>query len=151
MATAIRELETIFDNPAKVEDKFLVADGYRTHYLTAGSEAAEPVVLVHGGSCEIGMGLDRWYPSVSPLSRHFRVHAVDEIGHGQSDPPRDLGDLGHTRVRAEHVLAFIEALGVGPVNLVGQSQGGWIAAASPAPASAPRGCPTSATSSSRAR
>jgi pimeloyl-ACP methyl ester carboxylesterase len=29
-------------------------------------------------------------------------------------------------VRAEHVIRFIEALELAPVNLVGQSQGGWI-------------------------
>ncbi|MDQ3923679.1 MAG: alpha/beta hydrolase, partial [Actinomycetota bacterium] len=50
----------------------------------------------------------------------------DEVGHGHTDPPRDLQHLGHVRVRAEHVIAFIDALGVGPVYLLGQSQGGWI-------------------------
>ena len=34
--------------------------------------------------------------------------------------------LGHVRVRAEHVISFIEALDIGPINLAGQSQGGWI-------------------------
>ena len=123
---AERGLETTFDHPEKVREQYITADGYRTHYLEAGDPSAPPLVLVHGGACEIGMGVDRWYPNVLPLAGRFHVFAVDEIGHGYSDPPRDGSKLGHTRYRAEHVRAFIEALGVGPVNLLGQSQGGWI-------------------------
>jgi 2-hydroxy-6-oxonona-2,4-dienedioate hydrolase len=126
MITTAALLETVFDHPERIPDRFIIADGYRTHYLEAGDASAPPLVLVHGSSCEIGMGVDRWYPTVLPLSRQFHVIAVDELGHGQTDPPRNLGDLGHVRVRAEHVIAFLDALGIGPVHLVGQSQGGWI-------------------------
>ncbi len=126
MTTSTRELETIFESPERAPSKFITADSYRTHYVEAGREDAHPLVLVHGSACEIGMGLDRWYPTILPLAEHFRVFAVDELGHGYTDAPRDPKDLAHVRVRAEHVIAFIEALGVGAVHLVGQSQGGWI-------------------------
>jgi pimeloyl-ACP methyl ester carboxylesterase len=119
---------SIFDHPDRVQERFLTADGYRTQYLEAGDSSAPPLVMVHGGACEIGMGTDRWYPNILPLAQTFHVFAVNEIGHGQSDPPRDLSVLSHVRYRAEHVLAFIDALGVGPVYLLGQSQGGWIVA-----------------------
>jgi pimeloyl-ACP methyl ester carboxylesterase len=118
--------ETIYNSPGKLAHKHIIADGYRTHYIEAGSPEAPPLVLVHGAGMEIGLGVDRWYPVVVPLAERFHVFAVDEIGHGDTDPPRDLHDLAHVRVRADHIIAFIDALGVGPVNILGQSQGGWI-------------------------
>ncbi len=121
-------IPTTFDNPDRAVSGYRVADGYRTHYLEAGSPKAAPLVLVHGHSMEVGMGVDRWYPTVLPLAERFHVFAVDEIGHGGSDAPRDRALLGHIRIRAEHVISFIESLGVGTVHLVGQSQGGWIVA-----------------------
>ncbi len=119
-------METLFNSPDKFESKFVTADGYRTHYVEAGDKDADRLLLVHGGSIEVGMGLYRWYPNVIPLSEHFHVFAIDELGHGDTDAPRDLDTLGHVRFRAEHVISFIEALDLGPINLAGQSQGGWI-------------------------
>lgn len=120
--------ETIYDHPDKVQSRFIAVDGYRTHYLTAGRADAKPLVLVHGGNFQTGLASDRWFPNIIPLARHFRIFAVDELGGGDTDPPRDIQNIGHVRVRAEHVLAFIEALNVGPVSLLGQSQGSWISA-----------------------
>jgi 2-hydroxy-6-oxonona-2,4-dienedioate hydrolase len=120
--------ESIYDHPARVQSKYIVAGGYRTHYLEAGDLAGRPVVLIHGANFEFGMGVDRWYPTILPLSRAFRVIAVDELGGGGTDPPARLDDIGDVRVRADHVLAFIETMRISPVHLIGQSQGAWIAA-----------------------
>ena len=121
-------MDTIFNRPDEWTSEFAMADGYRTHYIEAGKDNAEPLLLVHGGSCEVGMGNYRWYPNILPLAKHFHVYAIDEIGHGLTDPPRDLGVLGHVRFRADHVISFIEQLDQGPINIAGQSQGGWIVA-----------------------
>jgi pimeloyl-ACP methyl ester carboxylesterase len=120
------KMETIFNSPGKFASNFTTVNGYKTHYLEAGEKDAGPLLLVHGSSCEIGMGLDRWYPTILPLAGNFHVYAVDELGHGETDSPRNIDDLGHVRVRADHVIDFIDSLNIGPVNLVGQSQGGWI-------------------------
>ena len=120
------ERPTIFNSPDKWNSRFVTADGYRTHYIEAGESNPERVVMCHGGANEIGMGNYRWYPNIVPLGERLHVYAIDELGHGQTDPPRNLDDLGHVRVRAEHVISFIEALDLAPVNLIGQSQGGWI-------------------------
>ena len=93
-----------------------------------GDPAAKPVVLIHGANFEFGMGVDRWYPIILPLAKAFRVIAVDELGGGGTDPPANLDDIGDVRVRADHVLAFIEAMRISPAHLIGQSQGAWIAA-----------------------
>jgi pimeloyl-ACP methyl ester carboxylesterase len=124
----LAQIPNIFDHPERAVSKFITADGYRTHYIEAGDAKAPPVVLVHGHSMDIGMATDRWYPTILPLAEKFHVFAVDELGQGGTDAPRDPAMLGHIRLRAEHVISFIEALKVGPVHLVGQSQGGWIVA-----------------------
>ena len=120
------ETPTLFNSPDKFESKFATADGYRTHYVEAGKDNPESLLLVHGGGIDIGMDLYRWYPVVLPLAEKFHVYAIDELGHGETDPPRDTADLWRPTVRAEHVISFIEAMDLGPVNLVGQSTGGWI-------------------------
>jgi pimeloyl-ACP methyl ester carboxylesterase len=120
------ETPTLFNSPDKFESCFAMADGYRTHYVEAGKDNPESLLLVHGGGIDIGMDLYRWYPVVLPLAEKFHVYAIDELGHGETDPPRDTKNLWRPTVRAEHVISFIEAMGLGPINLVGQSTGGWI-------------------------
>jgi pimeloyl-ACP methyl ester carboxylesterase len=119
-------VETLFNSPDKFKSNFVTVDGYKTHYLEAGRERSDRLLLVHGGACEIGLDCYRWYPNIIPLSKHFHVYAIDELGHGQTDPPRDLTSLANVKVRAEHVIHFIDTLRLGPLHLVGQSQGGWI-------------------------
>ena len=127
-AVSLRDYDTAPLFPAGVTSRFVDVDGYRTHYLEAGAPGAEKVLLLHGAACSIGLGTERWYPTLGPLAKTHHVFAVDELGQGRTDPPRDVGKLGHTRVRAEHVIAFIKTLGLGPVHVIGQSQGCWIAA-----------------------
>ncbi|HEY7645666.1 MAG TPA: alpha/beta hydrolase [Hyphomicrobiales bacterium] len=127
-ATALAEYETRSLFPAQATSRFVTVDGYRTHYLEAGRPGAPKLLLVHGAACSIGLGTERWHPLIGPLSERFHVFAVDELGQGRTEPPRDFRQLGHTRVRAEHVVAFMQTMGFGPIHVVGQSQGCWIAA-----------------------
>jgi pimeloyl-ACP methyl ester carboxylesterase len=120
--------ETIYDHPTLVRSRFATVDGYRTHYLESGAGDGQPLVLLHGANWDFGLGADRWFPTIVPLGRTFRVIAPDQLGGGQTDAPRDLSRIGNLQDRAQHMLDFVEGLGVGPVHLVGQSQGAWIAA-----------------------
>ncbi|NOG50847.1 MAG: alpha/beta fold hydrolase [Chloroflexi bacterium] len=57
----------------------------RTHVLISGPTDAPPVLLIHGA----GMNALAWINQIEPLSRHFRVVAVDLPGQsGLSDPVR---------------------------------------------------------------
>jgi pimeloyl-ACP methyl ester carboxylesterase len=112
---------------ADVQSRFAEVDGYRTHYLEAGAADAPPLVLLHGGAVSIGWGVDRWYPTVTPLAKQFHVFALDELGHGETDAPRDPQKLANTIVRAEHAMAFIDTVVKKPVHLLGQSQGAMMA------------------------
>ena len=104
-----------------IRSHFVQADGVRTHYLESG--AGPPLVLVHGG----GAGADawgNWQPCIERYAPSFRVVALDMPGFGKSEKPDPAGyDYGQSR-RNRHLAAFIEALGAGPVNLIGNSMGG---------------------------
>ena len=76
------ETPTLFNSPDKFESCFAAVDGYRTHYVEAGKDNPDSLLLVHGGGIDIGMDLYRWYPVVLPLAEKFHVFAIDELGHG---------------------------------------------------------------------
>jgi 2-hydroxy-6-oxo-6-(2'-aminophenyl)hexa-2,4-dienoate hydrolase len=101
--------------------RFIQADGLNTHYLEAGE--GPPLVLVHGG----GAGADaigNWQDCIPIFAKTFHVFAVDMVGFGQTDKPSpdvyDYDQVGRNR----HLQAFIEALDLGPVSLIGNSMGG---------------------------
>lgn len=88
-------------------------------YITLGKGPA--LVCVHGTLGDFRV----WSPVMGPLSRHHRVislslrHFFPEHWNGQ----------GTDYTIAQHVadvIAFIEALGPGPVDLMGHSRGGHI-------------------------
>ena len=109
------------ETAAPFASKYVDANGIRTHYLEAGAGVA--LVLIHGG----GAGADSWgnWKDCIPLyAPHFRVIALDMVGFGRSDKP-DPASFAYTQEdRNAHVIAFIEALKLGAVNIVGNSMGG---------------------------
>src|SRR5918994_1063846 len=91
----------------------------RPLHRPAGSDG-EPLLLVHGA----WTGHTTWGLLVGSLARRFRVHAYDRRGHSESGrgaqaPPR--------RRHEDNLAAVIEALGCGPVHLVGSSYGALLA------------------------
>src|SRR5206468_9253724 len=104
----------------------------RVSYLTAGDSAAAPAILLIHGS---GVSAGSWVNQLRGLLTAFRVAAIDLPGHGKSDPiPR-----ASVEEYAETVAKFLEALGSGPVLVVGHSLGGAIAIALAAQRSEERG------------
>ena len=82
-----------------------------------------PIVLLHG---YVGDGPATWRHQLSDLSADFTVVAWDAPGAGQSgDPPEGFGITGY----ADCLAAFIDALGLGAVHVVGLSFGGALALA----------------------
>lgn len=88
-------------------------------YLDRGRRG-ETVVLVHG----VGMRIEAWAPQIDRLAEDFRVIAVDLPGHGQSAPLGAPPQLAHF---VEWFDRTLDALGAGPVNVVGHSMGALIA------------------------
>jgi pimeloyl-ACP methyl ester carboxylesterase len=98
--------------------------GYRTHYVTAGS--GPPVLLIHGGGAGAD-GLGNWYKCMPLYAPHFQVYAYDMVGFGKSDAPDAPGFVYDKHARTEQAIALIEALGKGPVSMIGNSMGAVVA------------------------
>ncbi len=97
------------------------ANGIRTHYVEAGS--GPPLILIHGG----GPGADartNWYGCLPRFARKFRTIAIDMVGFGKTDKPDPASFTYSQDSRTDHVIAFIEAMKLAPVRLVGNSMGG---------------------------
>jgi 2-hydroxy-6-oxonona-2,4-dienedioate hydrolase len=92
--------------------------GFKLHYQEAGRGPV--VVLLHG----LGGDGSRWAPNIGPLSREFRVIALDQIGFGESDKP--LANY-HTGMLSEFLARFLATIGVSKASLVGNSMGASVA------------------------
>ncbi len=104
------------------EDGWLELDGMRFHYTEWGSPTAPPVVMLHG----LNVQCHTWDPIAKELSAEHHVIAMDMRGHGDSDWARS-GYRVHSMARDVHGL--IDALGLGPPDLVGHSAGVRVAIA----------------------
>ena len=105
-----------------IDRRSVVVDGRRVSYLTAGgSAAARAILLIHGSAVSAGY----WINQLCSLGDAFQVAAIDLPGHGKSDPIPQAS----VEAYAETVGKFLEALGMGPVLVVGHSLGGAVAIA----------------------
>src|ERR1044071_2759248 len=94
--------------------------GQKIHYVEAGS--GPNVILLHG----LGGSSQGWQFNVGPLAEKFHVFVPDQIGFGKSDKP-----LVNYRIRTyvDFLDQFCKQLKIERATLVGNSMGGWIAAA----------------------
>ena len=101
------------------EDFFFDSAGVRIHYIVEGKGA--PVLLIHGfgGSGQSMMN------TIKGLSDSYRVIALDNRGHGQSEKPHDPGAYGMEMVKDS--IRLLDHLKIGKAYVVGYSMGGRIA------------------------
>src|SRR6266436_371766 len=101
-------------------DKFATVYGAKIHYVEAGR--GTPLILIHGLADDVAV----WDSVIPPLAASFRVIALDQIGFGRSDKP-----LLNYRVSTfvDFLDGFLNELKIKRASLVGNSLGGWVAAA----------------------
>src|SRR5258705_175078 len=102
-------------------DRFITLHGRRYHYTEWGEPAAPPLVMLHG----ITTHARTWDDEARLLAARYRVLALDQRGHGDSDPPPDA-DYSDAALLSD-LEAFVEALGLGRITLVALSLGGRVA------------------------
>jgi pimeloyl-ACP methyl ester carboxylesterase len=104
------------------ESKQVEIFGQKIHYLEAGAASNPAVILLHG----LGGDSSNWAMTVPALSGKYHVYVLDQIGFGKSDKP-----VTNYRVAmlVEFLDVFCRKLGVQKATLVGNSLGGWTAAA----------------------
>jgi 2-hydroxy-6-oxonona-2,4-dienedioate hydrolase len=100
-----------------VAEKYYDVNGIRTRVLEAGSGL--PLILLHG----TGGHAETYLRNIGPLSRHFRVLAVDMVGHGYTSPID--GDYTMDTF-ADHVAGLIDTIGAESAFLSGESLGGGV-------------------------
>lgn len=110
------------DRPAPpVEESYLHLGDDRIRYLHAG-ETGPVVVLLHGGV--IDAAHLSWNSTIEALAEDHRVVAPDFPGYGMSDTPDADYSMEYFR---SFLGAFLDALELDGVSLVGLSLGGAVA------------------------
>lgn len=100
----------------EVQDLTIALNGLRFHYRDWGNSSAPPLVLLHGLSSHARS----WDTLARALRNRYRVLALDQRGHGESD----WTDEYSAERRVEDLEAFVQAMGLAPFNLLGLSMGG---------------------------
>lgn len=105
-------------------------EGCQIAYTEAGSESNPPVLLLHGLTSHRRV----WLRTMEKLKQDFHCIAIDHLGFGDSDKPKDA-DYSIQK-QAERALKVADHFGFGNFIVIGHSMGGQIAtylAASTAP------------------
>lgn len=105
--------------PEMIDQRSVDVGEVRLAYQVSGPQDAPPLVLLHA----LGEDATDWQVVLPALARSRRVYALDLRGHGRSDWP---GDYSLELMQAD-VLRLLDALGLGPVDLIGHSMGGVVA------------------------
>lgn len=98
-----------------------LSHGVRLHYVEHGRENGRVAVMLHGYT-DSAYSFSRLMPAL-PADR-YRMLAVDQRGHGDSDRPAD----GYTiDALADDTVRFLDALDIGQATLIGHSMGSFVA------------------------
>jgi 2-hydroxy-6-oxonona-2,4-dienedioate hydrolase len=93
--------------------------GVSTRAVRAG--AGKAVIFLHGMSGH----LEAFVPTLPGHVADFEVHLLDMLGHGFTDKPGGAYTVDRL---AQHVLDYMDVMGIEKASLVGISLGGWVAA-----------------------
>ncbi|WP_251551073.1 alpha/beta fold hydrolase [Neobacillus muris] len=112
--------ETLKLWPVPYEELLIPTRFGDTHIIAAGPVDGEPLILIHGMTFSATM----WYPNIEPLSRFYRVYALDTIGDlGKGNVTRMM----KTRQDAEDWLDdVLSGLNISSAVFAGHSMGGWL-------------------------
>jgi pimeloyl-ACP methyl ester carboxylesterase len=103
-------------NLLRPRDLDLTVNGLRLRCLDWGGEGRRPLLLLHGFTGHA----HAWDTLSIALQPHFHVYALDQRGHGDSDP----ADAYNAVVAFDDLTGVVDQLGLEQLVLVGLSMGG---------------------------
>ncbi|MGH1143316.1 alpha/beta fold hydrolase [Bacillus pseudomycoides] len=95
-------------------------NGTHIHYEVSGT--GDVIIFLHGS----GASWKMWEPQIKAFSPFYKMIMIDYRGHGDSGKFFPNNKYDHNLI-TEDISAFLDALSLDRVNLVGVSQGGQIA------------------------
>ena len=111
--------------PSKIDsmvtDYTLTLHGSDFHYTECGDRNAPSIVMLHG----VTGHARTWDAEGAALATRYRVLALDQRGHGDTDPPADA-DYSMVSLSGD-LAAFADALGLQTFGIVALSLGGRVA------------------------
>jgi pimeloyl-ACP methyl ester carboxylesterase len=120
--TVVFVLHAAYLRAIGMRSSFVRVGPHRIHYFDSGGDGP-PLVMVHGVASRAADAA----PLYRALSRTHRIYALDLLGYGDSDHPRD-SDYS-VRTQAAVVRGFMDALDIGQADVMGISMGGGRGAA----------------------
>jgi pimeloyl-ACP methyl ester carboxylesterase len=96
-------------------------------WYEAGDPEAFPVLLIHGfaSTAHVNWVFPGWVKTLEQAG--YRVIALDNRGHGQSDKPHDP-EAYHPETMAADAAGLLDSLNVGTAHVIGYSMGARISA-----------------------
>ena len=119
--TSTETARTIWTELTGVDFRITTVDagGVPTRSLQAG--AGDPVIFLHGTSGH----LEAFARNIGAHAQRYACHAIDMLGHGYTGKPDYPYEIPRYR---DHLLAYMDAVGIGAAHIVGESLGGWVGA-----------------------
>ncbi len=115
---AARAVGVAFSREWAPQDRYVTVNGLRFHYFEWGEPDNPPMLLLHG----FAQTCHSWDFVALSLCDSFRVLALDQRGHGDSDWAPD-GDYSPEAQQGD-IHAVVEALDLNDLVLMGLSMGG---------------------------
>jgi len=97
-------------------DRHVTVNGLRLHLLDWGGDGRTPLVLLHGFTGHA----HAWDTLSIALQPHFHVYAVDQRGHGDSDP----AEVYNAAAAFDDLTGVVTELGLARFVVIGLSMGG---------------------------
>jgi pimeloyl-ACP methyl ester carboxylesterase len=103
-------------NSLRPLERDVVVNGLRLHLLDWGGDGRQALLLLHGFTGHA----HAWDTLAIALQPHFHVYALDQRGHGDSDP----ADAYTPVLGCEDLAGVVDQLGLRSLVLIGLSMGG---------------------------
>lgn len=101
-------------------------DDHGAHHAWARDTGKKKILLIHGYT---GTGAQQWSKTTKFLSDDYDAILPDLLCHGKSTPDWGFAPGGNIDAQVAHVVLLLDSLDVkGPIDVVGSSYGGGVAA-----------------------